>query len=348
MDHSASWGNPRGGGRAGGRLKPEIKVTIGGDRPPRLGGDVVTFIDMREFLVSYSQYEQQMHTTNHDGGDRVLARRQDLVDLAIQMMVADEFYDCKPWVDLSEEELLQGLKRFAGTDMQQTSDEDFCRKIFRVLNMDASVPVDIRVSMQKRAPRKYLADGGLTEVVRPGGRQCTLKHGKVLAEAIAAGVEPLEFRRQVEKNMRFDLVTHDPDALFSIIAKQQRDQAVIEANCAVRRQKAKRRDARSVAVEGTKPQGSTVDWQDSRESANTAGVKAERNRRYDNKECCVWHARSQAAGLPPKPAGQGGERRLWLDPRPDPCTAAAVPKRSRLAYPEQDNRDGPCDCQPSS
>ena len=40
--HSASWGNPRGGGRAGGRLKPEIKVTIGGDRPPRLG-DVVTF-----------------------------------------------------------------------------------------------------------------------------------------------------------------------------------------------------------------------------------------------------------------------------------------------------------------
>ena len=49
--HSASWGNPRGGGRAGGRLNPEIKVTIGGDRPPRLG-DVVTY--MREFLVAYS------------------------------------------------------------------------------------------------------------------------------------------------------------------------------------------------------------------------------------------------------------------------------------------------------
>ena len=51
--HSASWVNPRGGGRAGGLLKPEIKVTmIGGDRPPRLGGDVVTFEDMREFLVA--------------------------------------------------------------------------------------------------------------------------------------------------------------------------------------------------------------------------------------------------------------------------------------------------------
>ena len=52
--HSASWGNPRGGGRAGGGLKPEVKVTMGGDRPPRLGGDVVTFEDMREFLVVYS------------------------------------------------------------------------------------------------------------------------------------------------------------------------------------------------------------------------------------------------------------------------------------------------------
>ena len=35
--HSASWGNPRGGGRAGGELKPEVKVTMGGDRPLRLG-----------------------------------------------------------------------------------------------------------------------------------------------------------------------------------------------------------------------------------------------------------------------------------------------------------------------
>eukprot|EP00904_Undaria_pinnatifida_P006171 jgi/Undpi1/2684/HiC_scaffold_13.g06062.m1 len=72
-------------------------------------------------------------------------------------------------------------------------------------------------------------------------------------------------------------------ALRSIIAKQQRDQAVIEADNAVRRQTAKRRDVRSVAVEGTKPQGSTADGHDSREKA--AGVKAERNRRYDNKEC---------------------------------------------------------------
>ena len=38
--HSASWGNLKGGCRADGRLKPEIKVMIGGDRPPRLGGDV--------------------------------------------------------------------------------------------------------------------------------------------------------------------------------------------------------------------------------------------------------------------------------------------------------------------
>ena len=110
--HSANWGNPRGGGRAGGRLKPVIKVTIGGDRPPRLGGDVVTFEDMREFLVTYSDHEQQMHITNQDGGKRVPARRRQLIDSATQMMVADEFYDGKPWVGPSEDEIMQGLKGF--------------------------------------------------------------------------------------------------------------------------------------------------------------------------------------------------------------------------------------------
>ena len=73
---------------------------------------------------------------------------------------------------------------------------DFCRQIFHVLEMDASVPVDSSVFMQKRALRKYLADSGLTDVVMPGGRQYTLKHGKVLVEVIAAGIEPLEVRRK--------------------------------------------------------------------------------------------------------------------------------------------------------
>ena len=104
--------------------------------------------------------------------------------------------------------------------------------------MDANVPVDSKVFMQKRALRKHLADSRLTEVVRPDGQQYTVNHGKVLLEERAAGIEPLEFRRKMDKNMRFDLVTHDPDALISIIATQQRDQAVIEANDDVRRQTA--------------------------------------------------------------------------------------------------------------
>ena len=80
-----------------------------------------------------------MRITNQDGGDyRVLSSRRELVDSATQMMGADNFHDGKPWVDLSGEELLQGLKRYAGVDMQQTSDEDFCLQIFRVLKMDAS------------------------------------------------------------------------------------------------------------------------------------------------------------------------------------------------------------------
>ena len=116
------------------------------------------------------------------------------------------------------------------------------------------MPVDSRMFMQKRALRKYLADSGLTEVVKPDVCQHTLKHGMVLVEAIAAVSEPLEFRRKVERKMRFGLVTHDPDTIFSIIGEQQRDQAVIEANSAVCRQTAKGRGARSVAAAGTKLQ----------------------------------------------------------------------------------------------
>ena len=112
-----------------------------------------------------------------------------------------------------------------------------------MLKMDTSVPVGRTVFMQKRALRKYLADCGLTDVVNSGGRQYTLKHGKELVEAIAEGIEPLEFRRKVEREMSFNLVVHDPDALF-IIDQQRQDKAVIEANDAARRQTAARRDAR--------------------------------------------------------------------------------------------------------
>ena len=114
-----------------------------------------------------------------------------------------------------------------------------------------------------------------------------LKHGRVLVEAIAAGIEPLEFLRKVEKEMRFNLVVHDPDSLFNIIDQKRRGQAVIEDNDAARRQTATRRDARSVAVAGTKLQGDAADKHDGSQSAKTAGVKAERNRRYENNECFV-------------------------------------------------------------
>ena len=179
---------------------------------------------------------------------------------------------------------MQGLKEFAGIGMQQKSDENFCRQIFRVLKMDASVPVDSKVFMQKHALRKYLADSGLTEVVTPGGRQYTQKHGKVLIEAIAARIKPLQFRPKVGEKLCFHLVMHDPDALLSIISKQQRDEAAIEVNDAGSRQTAKRRDARSVAASGTKPQGGAADEHHSRESAKAAGMNAERNRRYDNND----------------------------------------------------------------
>ena len=95
-----------------------------------------------------------MHVANEDGGDNVLAKRPEVVDSVTQMMVADEFYDGKPWIDLSELELKKRPNLFAGVDVQQTSDVDFCRQIVCVLKMDARVPVDSTVFMQKRAPAR--------------------------------------------------------------------------------------------------------------------------------------------------------------------------------------------------
>ena len=172
--------------------------------------------------------------------------------------------------------------------------------------MDASVPVDSRVFMQKRALWKYHADSGFMDVVKPGGRQYTLKHGKVLVEAIA-GIEPLEFRHKVEREMRFNFVVHDPDALFNIIDQQRRDQAVIEANDAARRQTAKRRDARPVAAVETKLQCNAADKHNASQSAKTVGVKAERNRRYDNNECFVSGKQGHKQWDPQSQQGKAGK-----------------------------------------
>ena len=79
--------------------------------------------------------------------------------------------------------------------------------------------------------------------------------------------------------MRFNLVVHDPNVPFNIIDQQRRDQAVIEANDAARRQMAKRRDARPVAPAETMLQGNAADKHDASQSAKTAGLNAERNRR---------------------------------------------------------------------
>ena len=55
---------------------------------------------------------------------------------------------------------------------------------------------------------------------------------------------------------------HDHDALFNIIDQQRRDQAVMEANDAARRQTAKGHEAKSVAAAETKLHGRATDQND--------------------------------------------------------------------------------------
>ena len=153
-----------------------------------------------------------------------------------------------------------------------------------MLKIDASVPVNSRDFTQKRALQKHISDSGLTNVVNVGGRQYTLRHGKVLVEAISAGIAPGKFRRKVEKDLGFSIIVHDPDALFNVIDQQRRDRAVIVANSAARRQTALRGDVRSVAAAGSKLRGNVADKHDESRSAKTVVAKAERKRRYENNE----------------------------------------------------------------
>ena len=87
--------------------------------------------------------------------------------------------------------------------------------------------------------------------------------------------------------MLFNFVPHDPGALFNVIGKQKYNHAVIEAHDAKGRQTTKRRDARSIPAGGTQTQRSATGEHNSRESARAAGVKVERNRRYDSNEVFV-------------------------------------------------------------
>ena len=66
--------------------------------------------------------------------------------------------------------------------------------------------------MQKRTLRKYIC---WQRAHGCGEAQRSAVHAKAwkgAVEVIAAGIEPLEFHRQMDKKMRFDIVTLDADA----------------------------------------------------------------------------------------------------------------------------------------
>ena len=119
------------GGQGDNRRRQET-----GCRLPKLGSHVVTFEPFARILCcllvrAVDAYQKPRWRRPGAPEEGRAGTFDDPNDCA-----ADEFYDGKPWVDLSVEERMQGLKTFAGVDMQQTSDDDFCRHIFRVLKMD--------------------------------------------------------------------------------------------------------------------------------------------------------------------------------------------------------------------
>ena len=134
-----------------------------------------------------------------------------------------------------------------------------------------------------------------------------LTHDRVLVEAMAAGIEPLEFRRQMRKKRvsisQFLILTHCSTLLPSSygtklelrptmlnVSKRQSGVTLGRWRC------------------GTKPQEDAADELDCRESAKAAGVIAERNCRYDNNECYMCgkqgHKQRDCPGIQKGQAGK--------------------------------------------
>ena len=211
-------------------------MPIAGDRPPRLGGDVVTVEYMREDFVAYPEYEQQMCMPNGDGCGPVLARSPELVDSTTPMMVMRSTMAIAGWTSprrsyCKGSDSLLALVRSRRVIRNFLSDnpsaEDGCNLVGRQQGINAKeFPAEIE---------KDLAYSGLTEVVEPDGRQYMLKLDRVLVGSISAGIEPFQVRRNVERKMRFFLVAHEPGALLRVIAKQRQDQAVLEKSDAAHR-----------------------------------------------------------------------------------------------------------------
>ena len=127
---------------------------------------------------------------------------------------------------------------------------------------------------------------------------------------------------------------------------------MIEANDAARRQTAPRRDASSVAAAGSKLQGNAADKHDGSQRAKAAGVKAERNLRYENNERFVcgkqghkqWDCPYSHQGKVEK--GVHVESHGYDQAAAASAAEAAIHKRFHSTYPEQSHWDSPCVCHP--
>ena len=158
--NSVCRGNHRGRDRAGGRLKAEVKVSTGGESPTSVGWGMMLLPSKQcaNFLLPAL-------VRAADAYYKTRWRRRGAPQQAGAGRFSDPTNGGWPSVDHSEEELMQGLETLVGVDVQWTSDEDFCRQLFRFPKINVSVPVDSTMSMQKRGR------GGLTEVLKPDNRQ---------------------------------------------------------------------------------------------------------------------------------------------------------------------------------
>lgn len=88
--------------------------------------------------------------------------------------------------------------------------------MIRVLRMDLGKPVKHRILAVKHAMMEYFRRKNLASIVRPGGIWKP-GHGRIVVDAVVAGIMSFDFRRDVRAEVDFNRITSDPKQMSEVL-----------------------------------------------------------------------------------------------------------------------------------
>ena len=206
---------------------PNVKVTVGGLRPPRLWHENPLPSQVATFCRAYNQYVERINIANEDGEQRTPASLRELVPNAVQEFVCFKWYKTKQRNELTEEDLRKGLYKMGGIEEIVIEARKFKQDMGKVLKMDPSLPVRARVQKIQQALITYVTNNHLMDAVRPRG-VWSLGYGKIVVDAMVAGVAPDDFRRDVKERVEFDQLGNDPNGVMEVLDDMVERRIILE------------------------------------------------------------------------------------------------------------------------